>query len=110
MKQHPIIDKLRSAAARTTRVNAEAALLCEAALEASDWIESLVAEIDRLNKDRLLESYRLDWLMCKIPGDISRALLGEISDTSSASEWLEKLDAAAGINKSSISRSAVRAY
>ena len=110
MKQHPIIDKLRSAAARTTRVNAEVALLCEAALEAAEWVDALVVEIDRLNASRDLDRDRLDWLMCKIPRHASLALYGVDGESGTMAEWLEKLDAAAGINKAAISRSSVMAY
>jgi hypothetical protein len=108
--KHPTIDKLRSAAARTTRVNVDVALLCEAALEASAWVEVLTAEVDRLNASRDLVRDRLDWLMCKIPRHVSLALYGVDGETGTMAEWLEKLDAAAGINKRAISRPSVRAY
>ena len=37
---YKLAQKLRSAAARCTRTNADVALLCEHALAAADWLES----------------------------------------------------------------------
>ena len=94
--RHVIVERLRSAAARTVRLNADVAMLCETALEAAEWVDSLCVEIDRLADSRSHEGDRLDWLMAKLPGDVTRALIGEMSDTGDPAEWREKIDAAAG--------------
>lgn len=41
VRVEPIVGRLRSAAARTTRLNAEVTLLCEAAIAGADRIERL---------------------------------------------------------------------
>ena len=46
----PVADKLRSAAARTTRTNAEVALLCEHALQAAAQLDRMAHALDRLRK------------------------------------------------------------
>ena len=94
--RHVIVERLRSAAARTVRLNADVAMLCETALEAAEWVEALCVEIDRLADRRSREGDRLDWLMAKLPGGVARALIGEMSDTGDPAEWREKIDAAAG--------------
>lgn len=78
--------------------------------EALDYINVLMAEIDRLRASRDLERDRLDWLMCKIPRHVSLDLYGVDGETGTMAEWLEKLDSAAGINKAATSRAATRAY
>lgn len=94
--RHVIIERLRSAAARAVRLNADVVILCEAAIEAAEWVEALCAEIDRLADSRSREGDRLDWLMAKLPGGVARTLIGEMSDTGDPAEWREKIDAAAG--------------
>lgn len=92
---HPLVGRLRSTAARTTRLNADVALLAEAAMAAAEEIEMLCAEVDRLYESRWREGDRLDWLMAKLPGNVTRALVGEMSHTGNPVEWREKIDAAA---------------
>lgn len=57
---------------------------------------SLFAEIERLQASRGAEGDRLDWLLCKLPGNVLRDLVGELSDTSDVAEWRAAIDRAAG--------------
>lgn len=57
-------------------------------------IEGLQAEIVRLLESRERESARLDWLLGRIKGDELRRLVGEMSCTSDAAEWRDKIDSA----------------
>ena len=57
---------------------------------------SLFAEIERLQASRSAEGDRLDWLLCKLPGNVLRDLVGELSDTGDVAEWRAAIDRAAG--------------
>lgn len=91
---------LRALVAERDRLRAELAKAKEAiAAEREDMAfdkMSLFAEIERLQASRSAEGDRLDWLLCKLPGNILRDLVGELSDTSDVAEWREAIDRAAG--------------
>lgn len=52
-------------------------------------------EIERLLDSREREGDRLDWLLARLPGDVIRDLVGEMSCTSDAGEWRDRIDKAA---------------
>lgn len=52
-------------------------------------------EIGRLLDSREREGDRLDWLLARLPGDVIRDLVGEMSCTSDAGEWRDRIDKAA---------------
>src|SRR5690606_25891210 len=52
-------------------------------------------EIGRLLDSREREGDRLDWLLARLPGDVIRDLVGEMSCTSDACEWRDRIDKAA---------------
>lgn len=56
---------------------------------------ALYAEIERLRDSRRREGGRLDWLIAKLPGNVTRTLVGEMSETGNPAEWREKIDIAA---------------
>ena len=52
-------------------------------------------EIMRLQASRSREGDRLDWLLVRLPGNVIRELVGDLSCTSDVAEWREKIDKAA---------------
>jgi hypothetical protein len=58
-------------------------------------IEALREEIGRLLDSREREGDRLDWLLARLPGDVIRDLVGEMSCTSDVGEWRDRIDKAA---------------
>lgn len=55
-------------------------------------------EIGRLLDSREREGDRLDWLLARLPGDVIRDLVGEMSCTSDVAEWRHRIDKAARFN------------
>lgn len=58
-------------------------------------VEALREEIGRLLDSREREGDRLDWLLARLPGDVIRDLVGEMSCTSDVGEWRDRIDKAA---------------
>lgn len=57
---------------------------------------ALYAEVQRLQASRDAEGDRLDWLLSKLPGNVLRDLVGDLSNTGDVAEFRGAIDRAAG--------------
>lgn len=57
---------------------------------------ALYSEVQRLQASRDAEGDRLDWLLSKLPGNVLRDLVGELSDTGDVAGFRGAIDRAAG--------------
>ena len=98
LRQHSFVILGRLQSGTEDVVNLDVALAAVAAEREDTAFDkmSLFAEIERLQASRSAEGDRLDWLLCKLPGNVLRDLVGELSDTSDVAEWRAAIDRAAG--------------
>lgn len=79
------IRRLRAAEAKTNSYIVDNARLAERAQELSYGLERALLQRDD-------EGDRLDWLMVKLPGSVTRELLGVMSHTGDAAEFRRLID------------------
>ena len=101
LRQHSFVISGRLQSGTEDVVNLDVALAAVAAEREDTAFDqcckmSLFAEIERLQASRSAEGDRLDWLLCKLPGNVLRGLVGGLSDTSDVAEWRVAIDRAAG--------------
>lgn len=93
----PVAEKLRSAAARTTRTNAEVALLCEYALQAAAELDRMADALGRLRKWGDMGDGYSAGLMMDVRDWIDGGMAGELPPMP---EWaVERLQAIERMNR-----------